>query len=123
MIVRTPRIFILILLLGYLGYANSNETETEDDVSTVDEALVGNIEAGEARYNTTCINCHGTAGKGVASFPKISGKDISYTTSKLETYREGTKIGPNSSLMIMMARSLTDEEIANLSAYLEKEEN
>ena len=81
-------------------------------------ALGGDKEAGEARYKKTCINCHGPAGKGVASYPKISGKEVSYTKSKLETYREGIKIGPNSALMIMMAKPLTDEEIANLAAYL-----
>lgn len=82
-------------------------------------ALSGDKAAGEARFNKSCINCHGPAGKGVASYPKISGNDIAYTTSKLETYRAGTKIGPNSSLMIMMAKPLTDEEIADLAAYLE----
>jgi len=56
--------------------------------------------------------------KGVASYPKISGQDVSYTKTKLETYRAGKKVGPNSSLMIMMARPLTDEEITNLAAYL-----
>jgi len=75
-------------------------------------------EAGEARYKKSCINCHGPAGKGVASYPKISGNDVSYTRLKLETYRSGTKVGPNSALMIMMAKPLTDEEIANLAAYL-----
>lgn len=75
-------------------------------------------EAGETRYKQTCVNCHGPAGKGVASYPKISGKEESYTKSRLETYRDGIKIGPNSALMIMMAKPLTDEEIANLAAYL-----
>ncbi len=75
-------------------------------------------EAGEARYKKSCINCHGPAGKGVASYPKISGNDVSYTRTKLETYRSGTKVGPNSALMIMMAEPLTDEEITNLAAYL-----
>jgi cytochrome c553 len=80
--------------------------------------LCGDKEAGEARYKKTCINCHGPAGKGAASYPKISGNEISYTTSKLKTYRDGIEIGPNSALMIMMARPLTDEEIVNLAAYL-----
>ena len=78
----------------------------------------GDKEAGEARYNESCINCHGPAGKGVASYPKISGNDVSYTRTKLEIYRSGTKVGPNSALMIMMAKPLTDEEITNLAAYL-----
>ena len=78
----------------------------------------GDKEAGEVRYNKSCVNCHGAAGKGVASYPKISGQEVSYTKSKLETYRKGIKIGSNSSLMIMMAKPLTDEEIINLAAYL-----
>lgn len=82
-------------------------------------ALSGDKEAGEARYNKSCINCHGPAGKGAASYPKVSGKDIAYTKAMLETYRNGVKVGPNSALMIMMAKPLTDEEIANLAAYLE----
>ena len=79
--------------------------------------MAGDKEAGEARYNKSCINCHGPAGKGVASYPKISGNEASYTRSKLETYRNGTKVGPNSALMIMMAKLLTDEEIENLAEY------
>ena len=74
---------------------------------------------GEIRYNKSCVSCHGPAGKGVASYPKISGNEVSYTTAKLKAYREGIRQGPNSSLMIMMARPLTDEEIKNLAAYLE----
>ncbi len=73
---------------------------------------------GEIRYNETCINCHGPAGKGVASYPKVSGQEISYTTAKLEAYRKGIEQGSNSFLMIPMAKPLTDEEIANLAVYL-----
>lgn len=76
-------------------------------------------ELGEIRYNESCVNCHGQAGKGASSYPKISGKPVSYTTEKLRAYREGIKQGPNSALMIMMAKPLTDEEIENLAAYLE----
>ena len=57
---------LLIFLLNLPGYA-----------------LSGDKQAGETRYKKTCINCHGPAGKGVASYPKISGNDVSYT--KLES--------------------------------------
>ena len=100
-IIRFGKGLLLLFLLNFPGYA-----------------LSGDKEAGETRYKKTCINCHGPAGKGVASYPKISGNEVSYTKSKLETYRKGIKIGPNSALMIMMAQPLTDEEIANLAAYL-----
>ena len=115
---KSSQTFFLLLLFGFVGYALGGNTSSNDNVSTQDEAIVGDAVAGEARYKQTCINCHGTAGKGVASYPKISGKEISYTTSMLETYRDGIKVGPNSSLMIMMAKPLTDEEIANLAVYL-----
>ena len=98
--------------------STTDDATTEEDSSKLEVVVIGDIQAGEARYKKSCINCHGPAGKGVASYPKISGKDVSYTAEKLETYRAGTKIGPNSSLMIMMAKPLTDEEIANLAAYL-----
>ncbi|MFL2679091.1 MAG: c-type cytochrome [Alphaproteobacteria bacterium] len=80
--------------------------------------LSGDVEAGKTRYAQNCGNCHGPAGMGLASYPKISGKEIPYLIDRLKTYRAGTKIGPNSSLMIMMAKPLSDTEITNLAAYL-----
>ena len=81
-------------------------------------ALAGDIEAGKARYALNCGNCHGPGGMGLASYPKIKGKEIPYLVDRLNTYRAGTKVGPNSDLMIMMAQPLSDVEIANLAAYL-----
>ncbi len=118
MIAKSLGTLLFLLSISYFGYAISGDNSTESEMPTEETALIGNSAAGEERYNKSCINCHGTAGKGVASYPKISGQEISYTKSKLETYRDGIKIGPNSSLMIMMAKPLTDEDIANLAAYL-----
>lgn len=81
-------------------------------------AIAGDAVAGDKRYHQSCHACHGPAGKGVSSYPKISGNPVEYTREKLMAYRSGQKIGPNSGLMIMMAKPLTDDEIENLSAYL-----
>jgi cytochrome c553 len=81
-------------------------------------ALSGDIDAGKTRYAQNCGNCHGPGGMGLASYPRLSGKEIAYLVDKLKTYRAGTRIGPNSDLMIMMAQPLTDNEIDNLAAYL-----
>ena len=48
-------------------------------------ALGGDAEAGKIRYAQNCGNCHGAAGMGLASYPKISGKEVSYITAMLET--------------------------------------
>lgn len=122
---------LFVFLISCFGYAFSSDKPTdagdksseqmrssENNATTLSDALTGDAEAGKTRYNRTCTACHGTAGKGVASYPKVSGNDISYTISKLENYRDGIKVGPNSSLMIMMAKPLTDEEIVNLATYL-----
>ena len=82
------------------------------------KAFSGDLEAGKTRYAQNCGNCHGPGGMGLASYPRISGKEVPYLIDRLKTYREGTKVGPNSSLMIMMAMPLTDLEIDNLAAYL-----
>jgi len=123
MTANTTRTLLLILLIGFFGHAISGDSSSENDAPKTDEALTGNAEAGEVRYTESCVNCHGAAGKGVASYPKVSGNEISYTVSDLETYRDGIKIGPNSFLMIMNAKPLTDEEIANLAAYLKEATN
>jgi len=130
MIAKASRTLLFLIFFGYVGYVHSGTTSTEETKatektetaeeakSTEDSELAGNFEAGEERYKESCVNCHGAAGKGAASYPKISGNEISYTKSKLETYRDGIKIGPNSFLMIMNAKTLTDKEIADLAAYL-----
>lgn len=74
--------------------------------------------AGEEMYANDCAQCHGKAGKGMASFPALNGQDAEYISSRLETYRAGEKVGSNSSLMIPNASNLSDDDIANLSAYI-----
>ncbi|MDJ0859961.1 MAG: c-type cytochrome [Dinoroseobacter sp.] len=81
-------------------------------------ATAGDADAGDKRYHESCHACHGPAGKGVSSYPKVSGNPVEYTREKLQGYRSGQKFGPNSALMIMMAKPLSDEEIENLAVYL-----
>ena len=81
-------------------------------------AISGDVSEGEKRYAVNCGNCHGPGGMGLASYPKISGKEVDYLIDRLNTYRSGKRIYPNSDLMIMMAKPLTDVEIDNLGAYL-----
>lgn len=118
MMATSSKTLLFTLLLCGFGFANSGDTSTEEEAVAETDAITGDSVAGEERYKKSCINCHGAAGKGAASYPRISGKDIAHTKTMLETYRDGIKVGPNSALMIMMAKPLTDEEIANLAVYL-----
>ena len=81
-------------------------------------ARAGDVGAGEQRYNVNCVNCHGNAGKGMASFPPIVGRDADYIANRLMQYRAREKVGPNSAIMMSLVADLTDEEIANLAVYV-----
>lgn len=68
-----------------------------------------------------CIGCHGIPDY-QASFPQvhkvpmISGQSAAYIASALDGYRRGDRIHPT---MQAVSMSLTDEDIADLSAYYE----
>lgn len=74
--------------------------------------------AGETLYADVCTQCHGPNAQGMASFPSLSGRDAEYIASRLETYRAGEEVGSNSFLMIPNATDLSDDDIANLAAYI-----
>tara|TARA_R110001592_G_scaffold16354_1_gene69618 strand:- start:113 stop:430 length:318 start_codon:yes stop_codon:yes gene_type:complete len=82
------------------------------------QAQAADAEAGKSLFASNCAQCHGPTAKGMASFPNLTGRDADYIQSRLKTYRAGEKVGPNSSLMIPNARNLSDDDIANLSAFL-----
>jgi cytochrome c553 len=54
----------------------------------------------------------------MASFPSLRGKEASYLAERLNQYRAGEKVGPNSLLMIPVAADLTDDEIEGLAEYI-----
>jgi len=82
------------------------------------EAQSADAAAGEQRYTENCVNCHGKEGKGMASFPSLVGRDVDYIAERLMTYRAGENVGPNSAIMFSWAKDLSDDDIANLAAYV-----
>ncbi len=84
----------------------------------VTEARGGDIAAGEKRYLVNCVNCHGKSGKGMASFPALEGRDADYISGRLMKYRAKEQVGPNSAIMMHLASDLSDDDIANLAAYV-----
>lgn len=76
------------------------------------------IAEGEERYVENCVNCHGKAGKGMASFPALAGRDVAYISDRLTSYRAKESVGPNSAIMMSLTEDLSDADIANLAAYI-----
>jgi len=65
-----------------------------------------------------CSGCHGEDGNANAPiFPKLAGQHASYLARQLNDYRAQKRVEPT---MNAMAESLSDADIADLSAYFSK---
>jgi cytochrome c553 len=74
----------------------------------------GNINAGKQKA-TSCASCHGENGNSlVAAFPKLAQQHSSYLQQQLHAFKDGQRNDP---MMSAMALALTDEDIADISAY------
>jgi len=85
------------------------------------DAPVGNPEAAKAKVSM-CIGCHGIPGyhasfPEVYSVPMIAGQNDAYIQSALRAYAAGERTHPT---MDAIAKSLSDQDIADLSAYYSK---
>ena len=82
-------------------------------VSTTTQA--GNLFAGKAKAEAVCSQCHGIKSPAAgAPFPPLAGRDAEYLKTALKQYRNKTRV---SDIMNNIAGSLTDRDIANISAY------
>ena len=62
-----------------------------------------------------CAMCHGPQGIAVApDTPNLAGQPSSYIAEQLKAYRDGTR---KHEIMSLMAKPLTDADIANLAAW------
>ncbi len=82
------------------------------------QAMATDLPVGATIYADACAQCHGPAGQGMASFPSVAGKNAHFIASRLGQYRAGETIGSNSALMMPVASALSDEDIANLAAFV-----
>ena len=110
------------ILSAVLAFASVTVTQATEQNTASDEDTMSEQEfdtaAGEELYQSVCRNCHGPKAQGVASYPRLADKDMEYITGRLERYRDGERIGPNSMLMIPHARDLSDDDITNLAGYI-----
>ena len=63
-----------------------------------------------------CMACHGVDGAGMAAagYPRIAGLDAGYMVKQLGDFRSGKRNNPT---MMPMAKGLTEEEMAAVSAH------
>ncbi|EIJ42681.1 cytochrome c553 [Beggiatoa alba B18LD] len=78
-------------------------------------AIVGNAEAGKAKATTVCVACHGADGNSAnPEWPSLASQHANYTTQQLHDFKAGVR---DNALMTPQAMALSEQEIADLSAY------
>ena len=92
-------------------------------------AIKADTAAGDALYNNgdpkrgvvACVGCHGANGNsGVASWPKLAAQHSAYTLKQLKNYKDGSRANP---VMMGMVATLTQQDMLNLAAYLNKQQS
>ncbi len=78
--------------------------------------FAGDAVAGKGKA-VSCTACHGQEGISPnPEWPNLAGQKAKYMVSQLKSFRDG---GRNSALMSPMAKPLSDDDIADISAYYE----
>ena len=121
--------FLAISLI--LGFGLPALAQAESAAPAAQEAAPAkpaiDLAAGEALYNggdatrgvVACITCHGPKGQSaVGTWPKLAGQHAAYLAKQLHNFKEGTRAN---AVMMGMAMPLTDQDMANIAAYLAKQ--
>lgn len=88
------------------------------EVSAATRALTGDKAAGEKLYRRNCRACHGATAGGASSYPKLVGHPSGFLIDKVVRYRAGEKFGANTPLMAQRVKKLSDQNIADVAAFI-----
>ena len=118
----TFKTLAMTLGLAMAGVTYANEPAAAPAKPVVDAAK------GEALYNTgdskrgiaACMGCHGANGvSGGGAYPKLAGQHATYIVKQLKDYKVGKERA--NAVMSAFAGLLSDEDMQNIGAYLEKQ--
>jgi len=124
------RIIATILLCAPLGLLHAAEPAADDKdppwtsetwVATMKAMPKGDIGKGKALYTEGyCVSCHGDAGVPLTEgAPTIAGQDPFFTYKALLDYQRAVlHIDDKSLVMIAAATPMTEQDMADLGAYL-----
>ena len=111
--------FLAAASLGFTAHAVAAEPAAR--------AAKPDVAIGEKLYNNGdpqrgvigCASCHGAEGKSAAgAWPKLAAQHSAYTIKQLKNYKDGTRAN---AIMAGMSAALTEQDMANIAAYLSKQ--
>jgi cytochrome c553 len=93
------------------------------------EADANKVELGQRVYRggdldanvAACSGCHGPRGTGnpTALYPALQGQHATYVAAQLRAYRAGTRQTDQNSIMRDVTRTMSDEQIDAVAAYVQ----
>ncbi|ALN85563.1 MULTISPECIES: c-type cytochrome [Lysobacter] len=110
---------------GEVPAGHSSADRNEGHTKSSSGLPAGNIAAGEKFANTkrpptnqACVECHGTNSDSKLPIdpvtPRLAGQYHDYLAHSLQMYRDGDRAH---ALMSLQAKDLTDQQIADVTAY------
>lgn len=80
-------------------------------------SAAGDASAGQSK-SVTCTACHGSDGNStIPMYPHLAGQHAQYLENALKAYRDGQRTGGTTAMMVPMVSGLSDQDIADLSAF------
>lgn len=113
---RLASLSLAALVLGFVtGLAQEGPPTAPEGPPPV-LMLEGNLDNGETIVNQVCSGCHGPDGVSTTpNFPRIGGQLQEYLAVQTWLFKEGIRPSP---VMAPVASQLSDQDIADVAAYL-----
>jgi cytochrome c553 len=92
---------------------NADPARGTGPAGLVTAILKGSTKAAE----TLCTMCHGTGFRGQNEVPRLAGQQHDYIVKQLKDFKEGKRTN-DAGNMAAVSKTLSDEDIENLAAYL-----
>lgn len=102
----------------YAEMSPSELMSSPDNLETGKQIFLGGITAIQV---PACTACHAPDGAGndAAKFPRLSGQHAEYIVSALQNFRSGARANDPGKMMQMVAKRMSDDEIAAVANYVQ----
>jgi cytochrome c553 len=115
---KMKRVGLSLSLMVFATACAENEVKKTDMTKpemTAAKPLSASAAAGKAKADAVCAACHGANGfSQLPNAPHLAGQPEIYVKEQLKAYRNGKRAHE---VMAVIAKPLTDDEIANLAAW------
>jgi cytochrome c553 len=102
----------------YAALAPPQRQQEEADAGAVARGATLAAEGAPARQVPPCLPCHGDTA--LPAYPRLAGQSAAYAAGQLRLWKDGfTRGTPGDSIMAVIARRMSPQEVEDAAAYFE----